>query len=313
MERRVVAVVFDGFLLLDLAGPLGALEVAGHYATDGYAIELISVSGGTIQSSAGVRVETIPFEAGLPVDLMIVPGGPGTGEAAATESVLALIREVSAHARRSASVCSGAFLLAAAGILQGKRATTHWGAAGILRRDYPQVTVDSDCIFIEDGNVWTSAGITAGIDLALALIERDHGFAIAQQVAQGLVVYHRRPGGQRQFSAALELQGPDGRFGELLDWARERLHERLDVERLAERYGLSPRQFSRAFAGATGLSPGKAIEKLRVHHARSAVVTGQESLEVVARRSGFGSAARMRRSFIRILGNPPQSMRRKVD
>lgn len=313
MQKRVVAVIFDGFLLLDLAGPLGVLEVAGYHVQDGYAIELISVSGGAVRSSAGVIVETVPFAAGLPVDLMVVPGGPGTGEAAADESVLALIREVSSHARRSASVCSGAFLLAAAGLLQGRRATTHWGAAETLQRDYPQVTVDSDCIFIEDGNVWTSAGITAGIDLTLALIEKDHGFAIAQQVAQGLVVYHRRPGGQRQFSAALELQGPDGRFGELLDWARERLHERLDVERLAERYGLSPRQFSRAFTGATGLSPGKAIEKIRVDHAHSDVLAGQESLEVVARRYGFGSAARMRRSFIRTLGHPPQSMRRKVD
>jgi transcriptional regulator GlxA family with amidase domain len=195
--------------------------------------------------------------------------------------------------------------------LNGKRATTHWAAAGTLRRDYPQIAVDSDCIFIEDGNVWTSAGITAGIDLALALVEKDHGFAVAHQVAQSLVVYHRRPGGQRQFSAALELQGPDGRFGHLLDWARERLHERLDVQRLAEQCGLSPRHFSRAFAGATGLSPGKAIEKIRVDHARSDVLSGQESLEVVARRYGFGTAARMRRSFIRILGDPPQSMRRR--
>ncbi len=312
MARRVVAVVFDGFLLLDLAGPVGALEVAGHHVEDGYAIELTSVSGGIVRSSVGVRVETLPFVAGVPVDLLIVPGGPGIMEAAAAASVLALIREVSAHARRSASVCAGAFLLAAAGMLNGKRATTHWGAAETLQRDYPQVTVDSECIFVEDDNVWTSAGITAGIDLALALIERDHGFAVAQQVAQSLVVYHRRPGGQRQFSAALALQGPDGRFGQLLDWARERLHEPLDVDRLAAQCRLSPRQFSRAFAGATGLSPAMAIEKIRVDHARSDVLAGQESLEMVARRYGFGTAARMRRSFIRILGQPPQSMRRKT-
>jgi transcriptional regulator GlxA family with amidase domain len=227
-----VAVVFDGFLLLDLAGPLGAFEVAGYYVQPGYAVELMSVSGGVVRSSSGITVETTPFVAGLPVDLLIVPGGPGTEAAAANEPLLALILEISSHARRLASVCSGAFLLAAAGILNGRRATTHWGGDSKLQRDHPQVSVDSECIFVEDGNIWTSAGITTGIDLALALIERDHGFEIARQVAQGLVVYHRRPGGQRQFSVALELQGPDGRFGRVLDWARERLHERLDSCRL---------------------------------------------------------------------------------
>lgn len=312
MEKRVIVVVFDGFLLLDIAGPLGALEVAGSHVADGYAIELTSVSGGIVRSSAGIKVETLPFLAGVPVDLMIVPGGPGTMAAVATEPLLALIRKVSSHAQRSASVCSGAFLLAAAGLLNGKRATTHWGAAGTLRRNYPQVAVDSDCIFIEDDNVWTSAGITAGIDLALALVERDHGFGVARQVAQGLVVYHRRPGGQRQFSAALELQGANGRFGPLLDWVRERLHERLDVNRLAEYCALSPRQFSRAFVAATGMAPGKAIEKIRVDHARSDVLAGEQALEILARRYGFGSAAQMRRSFIRVLGQPPQSMRRKI-
>lgn len=311
MKRRVVAVVFDGFMLLDLAGPLGALEVAGHYAEPGYALELVSVNGGIVRSSSGIHVETKLFEAEPSIDLMIVPGGFGTETGVTDEPLLALIRQVSALARRSTSVCSGAFLLAAAGLLNGKRATTHWGGAAKLRQDYPAIAVDSDCIFIEDGSVWTSAGITAGIDLALALIERDQGFEVAQRVAQGLVVYHRRRGGQRQFSAALELQSADGRFGELLDWARERLHERLEVDRLAAQCGISPRHFSRAFAAATGLPPAKAIEKIRVDQARSDVVAGQESLEILSRRYGFGSAARMRRSFIRVLGQPPQSLRRK--
>jgi transcriptional regulator GlxA family with amidase domain len=311
MPRRVVAIAYEGFLLLDLAGPLGALEVASYHAPDGYAVELTSVHGGIVHSSAGIGIATVSFTAGVPVDLLIVPGGLGSMEAATDESVLTLIRDVASHARRTASVCSGAFLLAAAGMLDGKKATTHWGGVTKLQRDYPRVAVDGDSIFIEDGNVWTSAGITAGIDLALALIERDHGFAVAQQVAQGLVVYHRRPGGQRQFSAALQLQGPDGRFGALLDWARERLQERLDVERLADQCSLSPRHFSRAFAAATGLSPGRAIEKLRVDHARPDVLRAEESLETVARRYGFGSAARMRRSFVRILGYAPQFLRRE--
>ena len=312
MTKRVVAIAYDGFLLLDLAGPLGALEVANAFVEQGYAAELVSIRGGTVRSSAGIAVETGKFLRGAPVDLMIVPGGNGTMEAAGNAPLLALVREIGAEALRCASVCSGAFILAAAGLLNGRRATTHWGAATVLQRDYPQVAVDADCIFIEDGNVWTSAGITAGIDLALALIEKDHGFATAQQTAQGLVVYHRRPGGQHQFSAALELQGPDGRFGRLIDWARERLQERLDVERLAEQCGLSPRQFSRAFTRATGFPPGKAVEKLRVDGARSDVTTGEEGLETIARRYGFGTASRMRRSFIRQIGQPPQSLRRRV-
>lgn len=309
MTRRVVALAFDGFLLLDLAGPLGVLEIAGHYAADGYAIELASPAGGIVRSSSGIGVETMPFRPGAEVDLLIVPGGDSTMAAAVDEPIVTLIRTVSAEARRTASVCSGALLLAAAGLLDGKRATTHWGAAATLRQSHPQVTVDSDCIFIEDGEIWTSAGVTAGIDLGLALVERDHGFTVAQQVAQGMVVYHRRPGGQHQYSAALELQGPDGRFGPLLDWARERLHERLDVDRLAGRCGLSPRHFSRAFAAATGMPPAKAIERLRVERARAEVAAGQVGLETVARRHGFGSALRMRRAFLRVLGQPPQALR----
>jgi transcriptional regulator GlxA family with amidase domain len=309
MPRRVVAVVFDGFLLLDLAGPLGAFEVAGAYVEDGYAVELVSVSGGSVRSSGGVTVESRTFEAGEPVDLMIVPGGAGSVRASLDSSLLALVRQLDTLARRSASVCSGAFILAAAGVLKGKRATTHWDAAAKLRRDHPNLKVDSDCIYIEDGKVWTSAGITAGIDMALALIERDLGFAVARRVAQGLVVAHRRAGGQRQFSAALELQGPDGRFGALLEWVRERTHERLDVDRLADFCALSPRHFSRAFTAATGMPPGQAIEQLRVDTARPDVLTGQEALEVIARRHGFVSAARMRRSFIRVLGQTPQALR----
>lgn len=304
-----MAVVFDGFLLLDLAGPLGALEVANAYADPGYTFELVSVDGGLIRSSAGIHVDTRRYEPGRPADLLIVPGGVGTGEAVNDLPLVELIRRINSAARTSASVCSGAFLLAAAGILDGRRATTHWDAASFMQAAYPEVVVDSDCIFIEDGNVWTSAGITAGVDLALAIIERDYGLAAAQRTAQGLVVYHRRRGGQKQFSASLRLQSSDDRFAKLLDWARERLHEGLEVDRLAEQCSLSPRQFSRAFTRATGLSPGKAIEQIRVDRSRSDVLAARDSLESVARRFGFGSAARMRRSFLRILGQSPQNLR----
>lgn len=309
MARQVAAIVYDGFLLLDLAGPLGALEVAGNYVSDAYAVELISVSGGMVRSSSGVSVETVPFPAKASIDLLLVPGGPGTGQAVASDDLVTLIRRMSSGARRCASICSGAFLLAAAGLLTGRRATTHWGEAQRLRRNYPETMVDADCIFVEDGAIWTSAGITAGIDLALALIEKDHGFTVAKRVAQSLVVDHRRRGGQQQFSALLELQGPDGRFGVLLEWVRERLHERMDVKRLAEQCCLSPRQFSRAFSRETGLSPGKAIEKMRVDCAYADVAAGNESLELIARKYGFSTAARMRRSFIKFLGFSPQNAR----
>lgn len=308
MVIRVTGLVFDGFLLLDLAGPFGAMEVASHYAERRYSLELVSVSGGLVRSSSGICVETATFLPGEGVDILIVAGGAGTGEGVNDAPLINLLRRISSLARITASVCSGAFLLAAAGLLEGKRATTHWGGAAKMQQDYPGVIVESDCIFIEDGCIWTSAGITAGIDLALALIERDHGFEVAQRSAQGLVVYHRRRGGQRQFSAALQLQSADGRFAPLLDWARERLHEKLDIERLAKQCALSPRQFSRAFFGATGFSPGKAIEQMRVDHARPDVLRRQESLEIVARRYGFGCAARMRRAFIRVLGHSPQAL-----
>jgi transcriptional regulator GlxA family with amidase domain len=208
------------------------------------------------------------------------------------------------------SVCSGAFALAAAGLLDDRRATTHWRMAAQLQRRYPRIKVQSDHIFIHDGPVWTSAGISAGIDLALALIEEDLGVDVARAVARELVVYHRRPGGQSQFSALLELDPASSRIARALSYAREHLHEMLDVDRLAEVAHLSRRQFDRAFAAETGQTPAKAIEKLRAEAARPRVEAGDESLEGIARAVGFADPERMRRAFIRVFGQPPQSVRR---
>jgi transcriptional regulator GlxA family with amidase domain len=207
-------------------------------------------------------------------------------------------------------VCTGAYLLAAAGLLDGRRATTHWRYAAELARQYPATRVEPDRIFVRDGNVWTSAGITAGIDLALALIAEDLGEAVAKRTAQRLVVYHRRPGGQSQFSALLELGRPDGRFGGLLGWTREHLGEVLPVERLAERAAMSPRHFARAFAAETGMTPAKAIEHLRLEAARSQVEEGCDAIDRVAEMTGFRDPERMRRAFIRAFGQPPQALRR---
>ena len=243
-----------------------------------------------------------------PLDTLIVAGGWGSREAAACLETLAFIRSASARARRIASVCSGAFILAAAGLLDGRRATTHWGRAAELARAYPQVQVDPDRIFTRDGAVWTSAGITAGIDLALALVADDLGEGVAKRTAQQLVVYYRRPGGQSQFSALLEADRPSGRFASLLGWAREHLHESLSVERLAECAVMSPRHFARAFAAEMGVTPAKAIERLRIEAARDIVESSAEPIERVAVRTGFGDPERMRRAFIRAFGQPPQAL-----
>ncbi|MCJ2185098.1 helix-turn-helix domain-containing protein, partial [Novosphingobium sp. 1949] len=207
-------------------------------------------------------------------------------------------------------VCSGAFLLAGAGLLDGKRATTHWRRAPRLARLFPQVQVEPDCIHIRDGQVWTSAGISAGIDLALALIAQDHGEPLARAVAQDMVVYYRRPGGQSQFSALAELGGEGGRFDDLLAWMRAHLAEKLGVEALAEQAAMSPRNFSRAFTRAVGLSPARAVERLRLETARERVESGTEPVETIALATGFGDPERMRRAFLRAFGQPPQAMRR---
>jgi transcriptional regulator GlxA family with amidase domain len=224
--------------------------------------------------------------------------------------LVAWTRRQAASARRMASVCSGAFLLAEAGLLDGRRATTHWGQSERFARRYPKVRLEADRIFVQDGPVWTSAGITAGIDLALALIEEDLGEAVARRTAQQLVVHHRRPGGQSQFSELLDLGGANGRFGPLLDWARERLAEPLGVERLAEQAAMSPRHFARAFAAETATTPAKAVERLRLEAARLRTETTREPLDRVAEAVGFGDPERMRRAFLRAFGQPPQALRR---
>src|ERR1700756_5489344 len=241
------------------------------------------------------------------LDTLIVIGGPNPLLSAVT---LSRIVDASNRCRRVASVCTGAFTLAAAGLLDGRRATTHWHYAAHLQRDYPSIRVEADRIYCRDGNIWTSAGITAGIDLALALIEEDHGFAVAKGVAQHLVVYHRRHGGQSQFAASVDLAPKNDRIAAALGYARDHISEVLTVERLAESAGMSLRQFSRAFRAQTGTTPARVVERLRTDLARGRIETTGEPVEHIAEAVGFGDAENMRRAFIRLYGQPPQSIRR---
>jgi transcriptional regulator GlxA family with amidase domain len=310
MPRRIAFLIFDNFQILDAAGPIAAFEIAGRYCAGAYALEVIAAERGRIASSSTAALAAQPFRPGAAYDTLIVAGGDGTRTAYADERIVKFVRRAAGRTRRIASVCSGAFILAAAGLLDGRRATTHWSRSAELARRFPNVRVEPDRIHVNDGPIWTSAGITAGIDLALALVAEDLGEDVAKQTAQQLVVYYRRPGGQSQFSALLELGRPEARFGQLLSWARERLHQSLGVERLADQAAMSPRHFARAFAAETGVTPAKAVERLRVEAARERIEAGSEPIDRIAAKVGFGDPERMRRAFLRAFGQPPQALRR---
>lgn len=307
MRRRVGFVIHPGFQFLDVIGPTAAFELASRYVEEGYDLEILAPVAGPVQSSCGLTLTAGPLAAeGL--DTIIVSGGQLVWDMEAFRSVVAWLMSV--RPRRLASVCSGAFLLAEAGRLDGRAATTHWESTERFRRSYPQVRLDPDRIFTRDGDVWTSAGISAGIDMALALIEDDFGAPLARRTAQHLVVHSRRPGGQSQFSGLIELGGHSGRFETLVTWIKGNLHLPLTIEQLADRAAMSPRNFSRAFVREIGTTPAKAVEQLRLEAARDAVEAGFGSFDQIARKVGFGDAGRMRRAFLRTLGQPPQTLRR---
>ncbi|KFC64530.1 putative transcriptional regulator, AraC family [Devosia sp. LC5] len=307
--RRIGFVIHPGFQFLDVAGPTAAFEIASRYVPDGYAIEVLAPTAGMTASSCGLGLAAGPLDAdGL--DTIMVSGGQLIWDMAAFQAVVEWLKTV--RPRRLASVCSGAFLLAEAGRLDGRSATTHWESSERFRRSYPKVRLEPDRIFTRDADTWTSAGISAGIDLALALIEDDHGPAIARRTAQQLVVHGRRPGGQSQFSGLLELGGQSGRFEALVTWIKANLAEALTIEQLAERAAMSPRNFARAFLREMGTTPAKALEQLRVEVAREAVEAGAGAFDEIAHRIGFGDAGRMRRAFLRVLGQPPQFLRRSM-
>jgi transcriptional regulator GlxA family with amidase domain len=302
--------VFPDFQLLDAAGPISVFEIAARYAGRPPAIKLIAAKPGPVRSTSGAEMLARKFGPSGAITTLVIAGGEGVDAAARSKCTIAFVRAVASRGIRVASVCSGAFMLAEAGLLDGKRATTHWQRTRQFLAAYPQVKLEPDRIYVRDGQIWTSAGITAGIDLALAMVSEDYGEEIARKTARQLVLYHRRSGGQSQFSSLLELKAPNGRFGPLLTWAREHLDARLTVDDLAERAGMSARHFTRAFIAETGATPSKAIERLRIEVARSRVQGSGESIERVAEATGFRDPERMRRAFIRAFGQPPQSLRR---
>ncbi len=297
----------EHFQIMGLAAA-SAFELANVSAGERlYEMRFLSEHGGEVRNSFGIALQTRPL-ARQKLDTLLVLGL--LQPAPSPPGLLRQVRRLAETSRRTASVCTGAFLLGEAGLLDGRRVTTHWLYARRLQQQFPQARVEEDRIFIIDGPIWTSAGMSAGIDLALGLIEKDLGAELARTVAQKLVVYHRRAGGQSQHSALLELDAKTDRIQAALAYARQHLAAPLSVEELAEAVHLSPRQFSRAFRAETGQSPAKAVEQLRVEAARVLVEQSRHSIDEIATQTGFADPERMRRAFLRAFGQPPQFLRR---
>jgi transcriptional regulator GlxA family with amidase domain len=326
MSCRIVFVLFPGFQQLDLAGPMAVFEVARLERPGSYSWRLAANTAGvgtaaTVASSAGVawHVQPLPRRCGHD-DLVMVIGGDGVDAACRDTHLIRWLRRASESGARIASICSGSLLLAAAGLLDQRTATTHWSRGRQFADEFPAVRLQPDRIYVREPAVasgsrrlpelWTSAGMTAGIDLCLALVAHDCGETVAREAARQLVVERRRPGGQSQFSPLLELQRPEGRFGALLDHLRQHLKEDHRVEELAARVCMSPRHFARCFRAETGTTPAQVVERLRVDAARAALEGGLPSVQRIAEDCGFGSTERMRRAFQRLLGRPPAAFRK---
>jgi transcriptional regulator GlxA family with amidase domain len=312
--RRILILAVEGVQSLDVLGPAEIFDTAEHVRPGSYRIDVVGpADDGTVRMSNGVRLGVDPLPVPPPRhDTLVVAGGVGTREASSDPEMVAWVAAASARARRTTSVCTGSYLLAAAGLLDGRRATTHWAYCDGLRRRHPEVMVDPDPVFVRDGDVWTSAGVTAGMDLALALVEDDLGADVALQVARLLVVFLKRPGGQSQFSGALSAQqATRPALRELQAWIAGNLDADLSVAALAERAGLSERSFARAFRAEVGQTPGAYVEQLRVERARTLLEDGAESLEAVTRAAGFSSAEVLRRAFHRRVGVSPAAYRER--
>ncbi|MBD8892168.1 GlxA family transcriptional regulator [Roseibium litorale] len=315
MQRRIEILSFPNVQLLDLAGPLQVFASANDLEklkgrNPAYLPVVVGAKRDTLTSS-GLAVAAEPFPSeNLPLDTLVVPGGWGVNAVCEKPALVKWVKERSQTARRTVSVCSGAFLLATAGLLDGRRAVTHWQRCEEFALRFPRVKLDPDPIFIRDGSFWTSAGVTAGIDLALALVEADLGREIALAVARQLVVFLKRPGGQSQFSAALTLQDNGGRFDKLHAWLGQNLHRPLKLADLADQAGMSPRSFSRHYRAETGRTPARALEDLRLEQARRLLEQGTY-VSRTADRCGFGTEETMRQIFLRRLGVSPQAYRER--
>jgi transcriptional regulator GlxA family with amidase domain len=318
-SRHVAVVAFSDAEVLDVTGPLEVFSQAarilggrGAQVEPAYRVEVLARRAGPIAMSSGIRLvaERAVGEVRSGIDTLLVAGGRGTEAALADELLLAWLRRMARRVRRIASVCSGTFLLAEAGLLDGRRATTHWEVCRELARRYPRVTVEEDPIFVRDGNVYTSAGVTAGMDLALALVEEDHGRDVALRVARQLVLFLKRPGGQSQFSAQLKVQAADREpLRALQAWIADHLAEDLSIPALARRAAMSERNFARVFAREVGATPARFVERTRIEAARRRLEESSDGLDEIAAQCGFASAEILRRAFLRVLRVAPSAYR----
>jgi transcriptional regulator GlxA family with amidase domain len=311
-------VMFPGVTLLDISGPAQVFAELREIELPGgsYPLSYLSSAGGSVPTDVGMMIDTAPISSIRPyqVDTLLIPGGPGIWGLRQDVSLMNWISQTVLCARRVASVCLGAFVLAWTGVLDGKRAATHWRYCPRLQDNFPDIRVEPDAIFVRDGRVWSSAGVSAGIDLALAMIEEDFGHTVALDIARRLVVFLKSPGGQSQFSTVLAAQASDveGRFSALHAWILENIASDLKVERLAEIAGMTPRTFARTYVSRTGMTPASGVEALRVETARLLLESRQVGGVVeVAKRAGFGDDERMRRAFIRHLGVSPSEYRKR--
>jgi len=303
MNKRVGLVIYPGFQALDMAA-LTVFEFANSLLDQPlYELATLSVSGGPVKSSAGVALDSLPIGWGA-YDTLLIAGA--LGMPASQPALEATLTANAGATRRIASICTGAFILARTGLLDGKRATTHWSIGRRLQELHPGILVDEDKIYVREGKLWSSAGVTACIDMALAMVEEDLGIEIAKKIARSMVVYHRRTGGQSQFSAIAEIEPSSDRVKDALLYARDHLHKELSVEELAAQVHWSPRHFSRVFSAQTGMAPAKAIEKLRVEAARELIEQGHASIGRIAQMTGFGDEERLRRAFLRAFGQTPK-------
>ena len=323
-ERLIVVLAFDNVQLLDVAGTMQTFATANEYAERprgaAYRVVVVSRQGGEIRTSSGLPLVTRSIGSvtrNRRIDTLIVPGGAGVHAALMDTKLVAWVRRQFATARRTASVCTGAFMLGEAGILSGRRATTHWNSCARLQQNYPDIQVDPDPIYVREGRIWTSAGVTAGIDMSLALVQDDCGRKVAMQVARHLVVYLNRPGGQSQFSAALEAQAAaaDGNapnhFAPLHGWIAEHLADDLRVDQLAEQAGMSPRTFARIYAAKMGVTPARMVEKIRIEAVRRSLEETDMPIKRIAAICGFAQEERLRRAFARQVGTTPADYRRR--
>jgi transcriptional regulator GlxA family with amidase domain len=317
--RRVVLVAFPDAQVLDVTGPLEVLsnsnrrlDMLQDRRSPRYTIEIAAHEAGPVRTTSGIQLlaDRAFRDVRGPIDSLLVAGGDGTRAACRDRALVDFVRRAGTRARRVASICTGTFVLAEAGLLDGRRATTHWANCAVLARQYPRVTVESDPIFVRDGKFWSSAGVCAGMDLALALAEEDHGRELALTVAKWMVLFLKRPGGQSQFSVGLAAQATEHeRIRDLQTWVQAHLGDELAISRLAKRVAMSPRNFARVFAREVGETPARWVERARVEAAQRLLEESDLGVDAVAERCGFGSAETLRRAFLRQIRVSPSAYR----